>query len=74
VDENEVSELFLTGSFIRTSYCSRPVQDAHWNMETLQGTGHDPSMAADLMLFLASDASRGINGAIVPIDNAWSVI
>ncbi|KAK7448424.1 hypothetical protein VKT23_013687 [Stygiomarasmius scandens] len=36
--------------------------------------GLDPSCPANLVLFLASDAAKGVNGAIVPIDNAWSTI
>ncbi|THV06278.1 NAD(P)-binding protein [Dendrothele bispora CBS 962.96] len=34
----------------------------------------DASYPANLMFFLVSDAAKGVNGAIVPIDNAWSVI
>ncbi|KAL0565450.1 hypothetical protein V5O48_016572, partial [Marasmius crinis-equi] len=34
----------------------------------------DPEDAAGVLYFLASDASRGVNGAIIPVDNAWSTI
>ncbi|KAF5366722.1 hypothetical protein D9758_006468 [Tetrapyrgos nigripes] len=51
----------------------KPVQETHWDPNGSKPVA-DPSVAADTILFLASDASRGINGALVPVDNAWSVI
>ncbi|KAL4808033.1 NAD(P)-binding protein [Aspergillus unguis] len=33
-----------------------------------------PEEAAKLLAFLASDAARQINGAVIPVDNAWSTI
>ena len=32
----------------------------------------DPEEAAKLALFLASDYSSSVNGAIVPVDGGWS--
>lgn len=43
------------------------------NLQTGEGVA-DPSLAANLLVFLASDLSIGVNGVIVPTDNAWSVI
>ena len=34
----------------------------------------DVSDVADAIVFLASDASKKISGAVVPIDQAWSTI
>ncbi|KAL0575653.1 hypothetical protein V5O48_006309 [Marasmius crinis-equi] len=34
----------------------------------------EPAVIAEVLLFLASDASAGINGAVVPVDHAWSTI
>ncbi|KAL0573018.1 hypothetical protein V5O48_008946 [Marasmius crinis-equi] len=34
----------------------------------------EPAVIAEVLLFLASDASVGINGAVVPVDHAWSTI
>jgi len=33
-----------------------------------------PKMMANVMLFLVSDASQEISGAIIPVDHAWSTI
>lgn len=33
-----------------------------------------PDVIADVLLFLASDLSRAVTGAVIPIDRAWSVI
>lgn len=33
-----------------------------------------PEEVARLILFLASDGSMQVNGAVIPIDNAWSTI
>ncbi|KAK7048496.1 short-chain dehydrogenase/reductase SDR [Favolaschia claudopus] len=33
-----------------------------------------PETVANVLLYLASDLSKGINGAVLPIDNGWSVI
>jgi len=39
-------------------------------MERIEG----PEKVVAMLLFLASDMSSGISGAIVPVDNAWSTI
>ncbi|KAK7448426.1 hypothetical protein VKT23_013689 [Stygiomarasmius scandens] len=52
----------------------QPVLNTHFDPATFSSAIHDASRPADVILFLASDAARGINGALVPVDNAWSVI
>ncbi|KAK7037317.1 hypothetical protein VNI00_011308 [Paramarasmius palmivorus] len=52
----------------------RPVHDIHYGEGRGNNPGADPALAADVLLFLASDASKGISGAAVPVDNAWSTI
>jgi enoyl-[acyl-carrier-protein] reductase (NADH) len=39
-----------------------------------KGIGLCSEDVANALLFLVSDKSKGINGAIIPIDNAWSTI
>ncbi|KAJ8081460.1 hypothetical protein PM082_007305 [Marasmius tenuissimus] len=34
----------------------------------------DPAAIADVLLFLASPTSAGVNGAVVSVDNAWSTL
>jgi hypothetical protein len=54
---------------------NRPVHDTHYDWEDGgNNPGADPALAADVLLFLVSDASKGISGAAVPVDNAWSTI
>ncbi|KAK7448425.1 hypothetical protein VKT23_013688 [Stygiomarasmius scandens] len=53
----------------------KSVQLTHWDPAAKSRDAiQDASQPADVILFLASDAARGVNGAIVPVDNAWSVI
>jgi enoyl-[acyl-carrier-protein] reductase (NADH) len=33
-----------------------------------------PETVANVLLFLASDLSKDINGVVLPVDNGWSVI
>jgi len=33
-----------------------------------------PECAAQALMFLASDLSKGITGVVVPVDEGWSVI
>ncbi|OQE11272.1 hypothetical protein PENFLA_c074G10867 [Penicillium flavigenum] len=44
----------------------------------MAGQAHDamntPEEVASLIMYLVSGASKGVNGAIVPIDNGWSTI
>ncbi|KIJ34184.1 hypothetical protein M422DRAFT_61413 [Sphaerobolus stellatus SS14] len=47
----------------------KPVHDVHANFMTGEGMIH-PDVLADVLLFLASDLSRGVTGAVIPIDNA----
>lgn len=42
--------------------------------EGQDGEGILPKDIAQTLLFLVSNQSKWINGAIVPIDNAWSTI
>lgn len=39
-----------------------------------KGYGLEPQDIAQCLLFLVSNHSKRINGAIIPVDNAWSVI
>ncbi|KAH0842496.1 hypothetical protein FOPE_07705 [Fonsecaea pedrosoi] len=60
----------------------RAVLNVHFNPQstgTLDGqdgpiaTGPiDPKEVANVLVFLASDLSSAINGAVVPVDKAWS--
>jgi NAD(P)-dependent dehydrogenase (short-subunit alcohol dehydrogenase family) len=44
-------------------------------MSPLTGSGMlDPSAFTSMVLFLLSDGAEAINGAIIPIDNAWSTL
>jgi NAD(P)-dependent dehydrogenase (short-subunit alcohol dehydrogenase family) len=44
----------------------------------LAGQSYDamntPDEVASVIIYLVSSASRGVNGAILPIDNGWSTI
>ncbi|TFK33392.1 hypothetical protein BDQ12DRAFT_738813 [Crucibulum laeve] len=51
----------------------QPVHAVHANLLTGEGVA-PPEHTADVIVFLASDLSRGITGAVIPVDNAWSVI
>jgi enoyl-[acyl-carrier-protein] reductase (NADH) len=33
-----------------------------------------PETVANVLLFLSSDLSKDINGAVLPVDNDWSAI
>ncbi|KAF9888238.1 hypothetical protein FE257_008807 [Aspergillus nanangensis] len=50
-----------------------PIQALHAPDKTLESMAQ-PEEAANLMAFLASDAAKEINGAVIPIDRAWSTI
>ncbi|KAL3434408.1 NAD(P)-binding protein [Aspergillus tetrazonus] len=39
-----------------------------------KGLGLEPEDIAHCLLFLMSDRSKGLSGAIIPVDNAWSTI
>jgi NAD(P)-dependent dehydrogenase (short-subunit alcohol dehydrogenase family) len=39
-----------------------------------KGMGVHPEDIANALLFLISSRSRSTNGAVIPIDNAWSTI
>ncbi len=44
-------------------------------MNTMTGEGiAAPETIAQVIIFLASDVSKGISGAILPVDKAWSTI
>ena len=71
--ENEVHFLSSSG-FDRADSVHRPVLDVHVkDVLTNEGVA-EPRLCADVILFLASDLSRGVNGAIIPVDQGWSVI
>ena len=71
--ENEVRLLPLFFGFDAADSVYRPVLDVHVNVLTNEGAA-EPRLCADVILFLASDLSRGVNGAIIPVDQGWSVV
>lgn len=52
---------------------SEPVLSAH-TPDTSKGVPIDVPEVADAIIFLASDTSKKISGAILPVDQAWSAI
>lgn len=42
--------------------------------QAVAGRIADPSEPAEVIVFLASTAASNVNGAIVPVDNGWSVV
>lgn len=70
--EDEVRLLFFF-EFDRTDSVHRPVLDVHAK-DVMGEDVAEPRLCADVILFLASDLSRGVNGAIIPVDQGWSVI
>ena len=69
-DEVRLLSLFLG---LTADAVHRPVLDVHVNVLTSEGAA-EPRLCADVIFFLASDLSRGVNGAIIPVDQGWSVI
>ena len=39
-----------------------------------KGFGLQPEDLAHSLLYFLSDLSKGISGAVIPVDNAWSAI
>ncbi|KAK0225378.1 hypothetical protein IW262DRAFT_681694 [Armillaria fumosa] len=58
---------------VASSMRIRPVLDIHMNTVTGEGIAA-PETIAQVIVFLTSDASKGISGAILPVDSAWSTI
>lgn len=50
-----------------------PVHQAH-AADRSKGLGVETDDIVQCILFLVSSTSKRINGAIIPVDNAWSVI
>ncbi|KAJ5181615.1 Short-chain dehydrogenase/reductase SDR [Penicillium cf. viridicatum] len=50
-----------------------PVHQAH-AADRPKGFGVEPDDIVQCILFLVSNHSKRINGAVIPVDNAWSVI
>jgi NAD(P)-dependent dehydrogenase (short-subunit alcohol dehydrogenase family) len=50
-----------------------PIHAAH-SSDKEKGYAITPEDIASSLLFLISSASRRINGAVIPVDNAWSTI
>ncbi|KAJ6585141.1 short-chain dehydrogenase/reductase SDR [Mycena capillaripes] len=55
------------------SFMVQPIHSLHFNMTTGEGV-MQPETIANVLLFLASDLSKDLNGVVLPIDNGWSVI
>jgi hypothetical protein len=51
----------------------RPNHALIGNLQTGEGV-MTPETVANVLLFLASDLSKDINGAVLPVDNGWSVV
>ncbi|KAJ7367033.1 hypothetical protein DFH08DRAFT_836383 [Mycena albidolilacea] len=51
----------------------QPIHTLHANLQTGEGM-MTPETVANVLLFLSSDLSKDINGAVLPVDNGWSVI
>ena len=51
----------------------KPVQLAHMPDQS-KGPTITPEEVAEVLLFLASGLSSKVNGAVIPIDDAWSTI
>ncbi|KAK0213311.1 short-chain dehydrogenase/reductase SDR [Desarmillaria ectypa] len=58
---------------IASSMRIKPILDVHVNAITGEGMAA-PETIAQVIVFLASDPSKGISGTILPVDNAWSTI
>ena len=52
----------------------RPITDAHIPYKDGQPQLAAPEDMVGILLFLASDMSKKMSGAIIPVDNAWSAI
>lgn len=52
----------------------KPIHEAHVNQNPGFNQPASPESIANLLLFLSSDMSQEISGAIIPIDHAWSTI
>jgi len=51
----------------------KPIHDVHLDLD--HGVSKpEPEVVASMMIYLASDASVAVNGAIIPVDYAWSTI
>ncbi|KAJ7367042.1 short-chain dehydrogenase/reductase SDR [Mycena albidolilacea] len=51
----------------------QPIHTLQANYQTGEGI-MTPETVANVLLFLASDLSKDINGVVLPVDNGWSVI
>ncbi|KAJ6585142.1 short-chain dehydrogenase/reductase SDR [Mycena capillaripes] len=51
----------------------QPIHNVQSNMTTGEGV-MQPETIANVLLLLASDLSKDLNGVVLPIDNGWSVI
>lgn len=51
----------------------KPVQLAHMPDQS-KGPSITPEEVARVLVFLVSDFSNRVNGAVIPVDDAWSTI
>ena len=49
-----------------------PAGESWWRESTPAGRAISPVEVADVVVFLASDAARGVNGVLLPVDGGWS--
>jgi enoyl-[acyl-carrier-protein] reductase (NADH) len=52
---------------------TRPIINLNLNLDKMEIPMPPENMVA-ILLFLASDMSKAISGAVVPVDRAWSVL
>nr|BCD52381.1 short-chain dehydrogenase/reductase SptC [Aspergillus sp.] len=70
------TEMGMTGDFSLWDQAAmeamRPIHAAHMDMGI--GATIKAQEVAQTLLFLVSDLSRRVNGAVIPVDDAWSTI
>lgn len=51
----------------------KPIHDVHSSWSSQKGMS-TPQDQANILVFLVSDMSKEVSGAIIPVDRAWSTI
>jgi len=73
-EEERTSSEEKRAAFDMESYLKiKPVYDLHFG-DAIGVPPSDPVVCAKAIAFLASDMAEGVNGVILPVDNAFSVI